>query len=203
MSGHQNLDGYNGTLYGGMEYSSQVPDHLVIGSPGGVSSTHHHYTGGFYGKGGSSSDNYAGQGYRYPHAEYGNVYETGHSSSQQQGYYTKSPDKQYWQNNTQHSAWSDDTPSQESFELIEPADTDEPGETQTDDQAVKWVIVFFLALLAFMVFDFTSKSCTSLIRKEMFGGKEMEWHQSAVFAVIIAVIFALFSWLLGSAIIKS
>ena len=51
MAGHQNLGRYDGSLYGeidnrGMEYSTQVPDNMVIGSPGGVSSTHHHYTRG-------------------------------------------------------------------------------------------------------------------------------------------------------------
>jgi len=197
MAGHQNLGRYDGSLYGeidnrGMEYSTQVPDNMVIGSPGGVSSTHHHYTRGFYGQGGSSSDHYAGQGERYNHGVYGGVYETGHTASEKQGYYPEAPDKKHWENNTQH----------ESFELIEPVDIDEPGNYQNDNQIGKWTVLFMLAFLAFMVFSFSSKSVESLITEKIFKGKKMNWHQMGVFATIFSLIFSLFLWTIGSSVIK-
>lgn len=104
MSNYQNLKTYNGSLYGeppeyrGIEYDWEVPDNMVVASPGGVSSVQHHWTKGFYGRGVMSSDWYAGQGDRYISAEYGNLYQSGHSSSQDQGYYTAAQDYQYWQN---------------------------------------------------------------------------------------------------------
>ena len=67
MINYQTLSKYSGSLYGrpeydGIEYDWEVPDNLVVGSPGGVSSIHHHYTKGFNGRGNTSSDIYAGQG---------------------------------------------------------------------------------------------------------------------------------------------
>jgi len=195
---YQTFRQYDGGLYGntryrGMEYSQQVPDHLIVGSPGGVSSTHHHYTGGFYGRGGNSLDIYAGQGYRYPSAEFGSLYEVGHSAPQQQGYYQDAPDNEYWQNDSHMTAGET-----EDFELIEPADIDEPGNTSTQGGHVaKWVAIFLLALLAFMAFDFWSKTSKGLLQEHLFKG-EMKWYQYAIFAVAITLVFALFLWLLGS-----
>ena len=103
MVDYQTLSKYSGTLYGepkynGIEYDWEVPDNVVIGSPGGVSTIHHHYTKGFDGRGNTSSDIYAGQGEIYNSGEYGNLYNTGHTASQVQGYYPAAPDYQYWQN---------------------------------------------------------------------------------------------------------
>jgi hypothetical protein len=101
LAGRQ-LKDYNSTLqrnpeWQGIEYDWEVPDNQVIASPGGVSSVHHHYTKGFYGKGNMSSDIFAGQGERYTSGLYGNLYQTGHESSQ--AYYENPPpDRQYWNN---------------------------------------------------------------------------------------------------------
>ena len=101
LSGRQNQND-NSTLYGqpeyrGIEYDWEVPNNLVVGSPGAVSTIHHHYTHGFYGRGNTSSDLYAGQGERYNSGIYGNLYQTGQESSQQY-YANPPPDYQYWQN---------------------------------------------------------------------------------------------------------
>lgn len=105
MSDYQSLGTYEGTLYGKpnyndypIEYDWEVPDNMVVGSPGGVSTIHHHYTKGFNGRGNSSSDVYAGQGERYNAGVYGNLYEVGHGGGQGAGYYSAAPDYQYWQN---------------------------------------------------------------------------------------------------------
>jgi hypothetical protein len=103
MSNYQSIRDYNGSMYGepkynSIEYDWEVPDNMIVASPGGVSSVHHHWTKGFYGKGNLSGDIYAGQGDRYISGEYGNMYQSGHTASQDQGYYTAAPDYQYWQN---------------------------------------------------------------------------------------------------------
>ncbi|MDB4769348.1 hypothetical protein OAG24_00135 [bacterium] len=102
---YQNLTNYSGSMYNekppeykGVEYDYEVPDSTVIGSPGGVDSTRHHYTKGFYGRGNTSSDIYAGQQERYISGEYGNLYNTGHTASQEMGYYNGAPDKKWWLN---------------------------------------------------------------------------------------------------------
>lgn len=98
---YQNLTKFNGSMYGepsygGIEYDWEVPDNLTVSSPGGVSSVHHHYTKGFYGKGDSSSDIYAGQGNRYIAGEFGNLYEEGHTAGQGMGYYGDAPDYPFY-----------------------------------------------------------------------------------------------------------
>lgn len=102
---YQNLNNYTGELYGqpqykNAEYDWEVADNLLVGSPGGVSTIHHHYTKGFNGRGNTSSDVYAGQGQRYLSGEYGSLYQTGQTASQAQGYYPAAPDYQFWQNQT-------------------------------------------------------------------------------------------------------
>ena len=101
LSGKQSQS-YDSTLYGkpewrGIEYDWEVPENQVVGSPGGVSTIHHHPTHGFYGRGNMSSDIYAGQGERYNSGVYGNLYQTGQESSQVY-YGNPPPDYQYWQN---------------------------------------------------------------------------------------------------------
>lgn len=101
LSGHQDKS-YESTLYGtpewrGVEYDWEVPANGVVGSPGGVSTIHHHPTHGFNGRGNTSYDIYAGQGERYNSGVYGNLYQSGQESSQ--AYYgNPPPDYQYWQN---------------------------------------------------------------------------------------------------------
>ena len=103
MSNYQNINAYSGSLYGepryqGVEYDWELPENLVMGTPGGVSSVHHHWTKGFYGRGNTSSDVYAGQRQRYIAGPYGSLYNTGHSAVDAMGYYPAPPDYQYWQN---------------------------------------------------------------------------------------------------------
>jgi hypothetical protein len=117
---YQKIGNYSGNLYGeptyqGIEYDWEVPDNLVVGSPGGVSSIHHHWTHGFNGRGNTSSDIYAGQGPRYNSGVYGNLYQPGQEAGQSMGYYPAAPDYKFWvneqpgqtaYNSTEASAWS-------------------------------------------------------------------------------------------------
>lgn len=78
--------------YDGIEYDYEVPGGNVVSSPGGVSSTHHHWTKGFYGSGGVTADIYGGSGLRYPYGVMGNAYGPGYDASTQMGNYPPPPD---------------------------------------------------------------------------------------------------------------
>jgi hypothetical protein len=100
---YQKLEQYRGSLYGaptykGLEYDWEVPDNMTVESPGGASSIHHHWTKGFYGRGNTSSDIFAGQGDRYIDGIYGNLYQTGQTAPQEIGMYPRAPDVKYWRN---------------------------------------------------------------------------------------------------------
>lgn len=112
---YQNLSEYHGSLYGtpqynGIEYDWSVPDNLTIGSPGGVYSVPHHWTKGFYGRGDTSGDIYAGEQERYISGNYGNLYQTGHTASQEMGYFSEAPDYKYWDNMKPLSYQMNETP---------------------------------------------------------------------------------------------
>lgn len=105
MAKHQRLGTYEGSLYGapryepdGIGYDFEVPDNLVVASPGGVSTVHHHWTKGFYGRGNTSSDIYGGQGQRYISGNYGSLYQSGQSAAQDMGMYPEGKDYRYWLN---------------------------------------------------------------------------------------------------------
>jgi len=96
-SNYQHLEKYKGSLYGnlnyqGIEYDFEVPDNIVVASPGGVSGIHHHYTKGIYSDASSTRDIYAGEGDGYPYGEYGNVYQVGQSASRYMGDFVEPPD---------------------------------------------------------------------------------------------------------------
>ena len=76
----------------------EVPANAVIASPGGVSSTHHHYTGGLYGVGIVNTNMYAMSNPRYPFGIYGGLYQVGHSEINKTGMYPPASDVQYWNN---------------------------------------------------------------------------------------------------------
>ena len=68
--------------YDGLEYDYEVPNQMVVESPGGTSDIHHHWTKGFYGDGGSSWDVF---GNEPPATVYGNtgaLYATGPTATQ-------------------------------------------------------------------------------------------------------------------------
>ncbi len=112
---YQSITTYSGDLYGikpsyqGIEYDFEVPSNLVVASPGGVDSRTGHYTKGFYGRGNSSSDVYAGQGPQYIDGVYGNLYQSGQTSSQAMGYYPANQDYQFYQNYTPQEYIKDPT----------------------------------------------------------------------------------------------
>jgi hypothetical protein len=115
---YQSVKDYDGSLYGsspkredsfagsnfarddGYQYDYEVSNDNLIGSPGGVSATHHQPIGNIYGRSNTSSDIYAGQDHRYINGEYGGLYSTGQTASENLGYYPTPPDAQWWNNIT-------------------------------------------------------------------------------------------------------
>jgi hypothetical protein len=100
---YQQLDRYKGSLYGslqynGIEYDFEVSDNQVVGSPGGLSSTHHHYTKGMYSPEVSYSDIYGGTAPAYPYGEFGNLYQTGQSSPYYMGVFQQPRERMFTQN---------------------------------------------------------------------------------------------------------
>jgi hypothetical protein len=103
---YQNLTKLNGNegLYGtpsyqGLEYDFEVPDSHIVQSPGGASTTHHHWSHGIYGAGASDSNKFGFQGYRTDHGINGNLYQPGLPAADSLGLYPgQYPDAQYWNN---------------------------------------------------------------------------------------------------------
>lgn len=125
--GYQSLANYNGEMYEpvlpsfeGIEYDYTMADNIVMASPGGVSSTQSHYTKGFYGQGGSSSDMYAGQGDPYKDGIYGNLYSQGPSTTEALDIYPSTPNNF----SVQKSLFVDreSTPKVDHFAMIDMSD---------------------------------------------------------------------------------
>lgn len=220
---HQKISEYTGNLYGtphyqGIEYDWEVPDNEVIGSPGGVSSIHHHYTKGFYGKGNTSSDVYAGQGQRYNSGLYGNLYQSGQEASQAMGYYPAAPDYQYWQNQEpqqySHSHQPGEAPLpgspimgfpqkedfdfDPSFELI---DSDEypmkdGSEVSIQTKISPWVVLLIIFVI-FIVFYLWAKAGDRFMVKYLHDGKRPSWKRLVVYSLIATVILGLILYLSG------
>ena len=73
---------YGNPRYDGLEYDYEVPNQMVVESPGGTSSTHHHWTKGFYGTGGSSSDVFGNEPPATVYGNTGSLYASGPTASQ-------------------------------------------------------------------------------------------------------------------------
>ena len=66
--------------FAGYEYSPDIPSQMVMGSPGGVSAIHHHWSHGLYSYAGGTKGIHGGDLPRYPSGVYGNIYDGGVSS---------------------------------------------------------------------------------------------------------------------------
>ncbi len=224
---YQQLEGYSGALYGmprhqGIEYDHEVPDNLIVTSPGGVSTTHHHWTGGFYGQGNESGDIYAGQGERYNHGIHGNLYVTGHEAGHQMGYYSKPPDHTYWKNqyppqktytqslNPQYDTnlnmsgvpKKNEIENYEGIELIDSGDGNYSPDIDVDNSSGNssrispWLLFLFF-LIAFVAFDFWAATGHLFVKQTFHKGDEPSWTRSLIYSVIITAIFALVIYFAG------
>lgn len=201
----------------GIQYDWEVPNNLVVSSPGGVSGIQHHWTKGFYGSGNTSSDIYAGQGYRYGKEQvYGDMYGSGFGGIDQTNNYFPPPDIAWWNNQPlqQNSYSSTEIPTfqppqtKESFVMTDSLDD---GIEYLDDSNDKiktraelsvkssyspWLL-FLLFVFAFIAFDFWAETGRLFINDHLRAGKKITWKSTLSYAVLITIIFALLLWLVG------
>jgi len=214
---YQQLSNYSGNLYGeprqqGIEYDWEVPINQVVSSPGGVSDIQHHWTGGMYGRGNTSSDIYAGQGYRYPSAEFGNLYKGGHEAGQAYpNIYPEAPDYQYWKNEEpQQYSYSKsqaslkganllDVPNTEKFTKVDLSDTDTSYQSPIESpNKRKWMLLVIM-IMTFIVASFWADSIKSFISQVGHGGKRfnnMRWNYILIYSVLATGLFILGYWAL-------
>ena len=84
---YQVLDSPDSPVYGtpdydGLEYDYEVPNQMVVESPGGTSDIHHHWTKGFYGDGGRSRDVFGNEPPATVYGYTGSLYATGPTATQ-------------------------------------------------------------------------------------------------------------------------
>lgn len=227
---YKTIDDYSDSLYGriqndGIEYDWEVPDNLTVGTPGGVSTIHHHYTKGFDGRGNSSSDIYGGQGDRYISGIYGNLYTSGQTAPQDLGYYPKAPDNKYWNNQTSPQTsytysssnvknFSSDPPQytsspleeiDDSFELINSLNEEQTPPLvenfelplKKDETTYSPAALFIIFLLVFIVFSLWAETGILFMNQQIHKGKTPSWKKSLMYTAIITLLLILVLWSIG------
>lgn len=189
---YQNVNDYSGkNMYGkyaGLEYDYEVPDNLVVSSPGGVSSTHHRPEKGFYGENSGEYDFYAGQGFRYPHGEYGNLYNVGENAPHAMGYFLPPPDPKFYNNKS--------LKKREDFELIDQpqkeSNVDELFEVHQKKGKINLQInpfaLFLMFVVAYVALDFWAASGHLFIKEKIHKGNDITWRGTLFYAVVFTAI---------------
>jgi hypothetical protein len=209
---YQTLGTYSGNLYGlpkydGIEYDWEVPDNLVVASPGGVDSIHHHYTKGFNGRGNTSSDIYAGQGPRYIAGEFGSLYQTGQTAGQHMGYYQNAPDYKFWKNQQPQTTNNrENYVGQSDFDIISPPDSENTNSSNAvtinpigiPSSGVLF-LVFFLSFAVSMMWVYSGKT---FVKQFYYKGKTPPWTMVALFTVCLTLFFSIVMYFLGMPLIK-
>lgn len=200
---YQSLHKYKGSMYGepkhqGIEYDWEVADNQVIGSAGGVSGIHHHYTKGMYSKASSSSDIYAGEPLAYPAAEFGNIYQPGHSAPYHIGMFKPPVDKMY----PSTSLYRKDNFAP-GMEMIPPPDnttvstpssgattqTNVPEEENGGKPSLNVFAVFLLLLLLWFAIAFWTIGGEKFLVAKVHNGVSLNWKWYLFYAVVFTVIF--------------
>lgn len=212
---YQRLDGYSGSLTGtphfsGMEFDFEVPDNILVSSPGGVSATHHHFPGSMYSQNASSWDIYAGEEKRYPYGEHGNVYGVGHTAAQHLNEYALPVlDPMYTQNQSSYHVENFQGMSSSKggaigqtpvdIEFLAPPDTEEVTKDLKSDfkklsHAISfpnpWVLLL-LFVVAYIAMDFWVNAGEALLFDKFHGGKTPQWYWLAFYAAVFTFLIFL------------
>lgn len=76
---------YGSPDYDGLEYDYEIPNEMIVASPGGASDIQHHWTKGFYGEGGSSWDVFGNEPPALVYGNEGSLYATDPTATQRWG----------------------------------------------------------------------------------------------------------------------
>lgn len=220
MSRYQSVESFNkGNLYGspqylGQEFDKNIPDDLLVGSPGGTASTFSHWTKGFYGTPSSSWDFYAGQGQAYPYGIRGNLYDYGQTAIYDMGYYNPPPDPIYSGNN---SFPVDDSSEREGFKYPQKSsqsvETTKVEDLFRDDDSDKKkcpqlglkinpVVLFVLFVVAYIAMDFWASSGQLFIQERFNKGDPLSWKALLAYALVATVLLFGLAWSLKVPIIQ-
>lgn len=208
MSGrtYQTLQRYKGGLsggqqYTGIEYDYEVPDNVVVSSPGGLSGIHHHSSKGFYSDASSSYDVYAGEGNAYPYGELGNLYQEGQTASREMSMYPPNTDQMYTGNqSTAHvenfRGMGTGQTQIPGMELISPADTNSAvsvASTFSADQCNKKLsvihlpnplVVLLMLLLMYFAVNFITMAGQTVLFSRFHAGKVPDWRWLCFYAAV-------------------
>lgn len=207
---YQSLQKYKGSMYGepkyqGIEYDREVANNQVIESAGGVSGIHHHYTKGMYSKASSSSDVYAGEPLAYPSAEFGNIYQPGHSAPYHIGMFKPPVDRMY----PSSSLYRKDNFASTNMEMIQPPDSPNISslETQTniseenDKKPLNVWLIFLLLLILWFAFAFWLAGGEKFLVSTFHKGETLNWKWYLIYAVIFTMIFFITAQISGVSVL--
>ena len=202
--------------YDGIEYDYEVSGGNVVSSPGGVSSTQHHWTKGFYGSGGVTSDIYGGQGNRYPYGPLGNIYNRGYDAATEMGNYQRPPDFMPSVNDTQpidDVDWKRENyePISSTTPLDSPSDTGVSvtettpiPENFTSDVPLASVsppphkyrefIVIALVLVGYLALNAWSQTFNSALQTYVFHDRKPTTKNLLIIAIVFTVVALACAW---------
>lgn len=183
--------------YGGIEYDYEVQNNHVVGSPGGVSSIHHHWTKGFNGQGNLSGDIYGGDNPRYISGEYGGMYQVGDAQSTKLGYYPPSTDPKMWDPTRPKKEHF--SPSKEKdYDMISPPDDEVVTSVDGESSSGKTWVLMILIFLILISSAYWAKAGVK-VSKVLFGrGRKYGWKEYSLLAGILTLIIAASMWFTGT-----
>lgn len=177
---HQRLRDFDGSMYPTNLYSR---DPSLVQSPGGMSTTDHHYSGGLYGEGLQRSDKFGGEGYAYQSGEYGNLYQTGQTASEQEGYYARpTPDVPFWENK--------EPTEDSSFEVIEGFEFEESKKEKF--KSLLLLIVF--AVITYLVLNMWSTTLHKFLEQRIHNFRQITYGRMALYSLGVTLVFFIILW---------
>ena len=156
-------------------------------------------------------DIFAGEGERYPYAEFGNLYQTGQGASQAMGNYGPAPDQMFTQNNSSPHienftpmSGTTTAPPQgpgKAVEFIAAPDTQETTPLTSLEPAVSHKLVsknvaalIAIILFAYLAIDFWGLGGEAVIFEVFHGSKTPDWRWLFFYAALFSIIVFLIAY---------
>ncbi len=177
-----------------------------VTSPGGLATMYHHWSGGLGGPGDITPDVFGGTGERYPHGEYGSLYQpASHSAASNLYLGPSSQDTQsttlvgepyYWNNKSQTEPFEHDVLKKSSTDTIEFIDQgDDSNTTSVDEIKIHPAVLMIALLLVFIIFDFWSTTVQKFVSSRFPG--TTTWKMQAVYAIGVSIIGFIIIYMMG------